>query len=103
MKGDFNKIINKKTPVLVDFFAEWCGPCKAQSPIIKEVADAIGGKARIIKIDIDKNESIAQRYQVRGVPTLALFKEGQIVWRQSGVQSKAQLIDIITKHTAITN
>lgn len=99
MKGKFKELINKKTPVLVDFYAEWCGPCKAQSPIIAEVAKAVGAKVRIIKIDIDKNEKVAQQYNVRGVPTLVLFKEGQIVWRQSGVQSKAQLIEVITQHT----
>ncbi len=99
MKGDFNKLINEKKPVLVDFHAEWCGPCKTQSPIIKQVAKEIDGKVRIIKIDIDKNQAIAQRYNVRGVPTLVLFKEGQIVWRQSGVQTKAQLVDVITQHT----
>lgn len=101
MKGDFNKIVNEQTPVLVDFFAEWCGPCKAQSPIIKELAQEINGKVRIIKIDIDKNPAVAQRYNVRGVPTLVLFKEGQIVWRQSGVQSKSQLITVIKEHTSV--
>jgi len=99
MKGDFKKLINEKTPILVDFHAEWCGPCKAQSPIIKQVAEEVGGKVRIIKIDIDKNQQIATQYNVRGVPTLILFKEGQIVWRQSGVQSKAQLIDVIKQNT----
>ena len=73
MKGDFIKIINGKTPVLVDFYAIWCGPCKAQSPIIKDLAQEVGGKVRIIKIDIDKNQAIAERYNVKGVPTLALF------------------------------
>ncbi|QNK77115.1 thioredoxin [Winogradskyella sp. PAMC22761] len=98
MKGDFNQIVNGERPVLVDFFAEWCGPCKAQSPIIKEVAEAMNEEARVIKIDIDKNEKIAQRYQVRGVPTLILFKKGKIIWRQSGVQSKTQLVNVITQH-----
>lgn len=98
MKGDFNKLINGKKPVLIDFHAEWCAPCKAQSPIIKQVVKEIDGKVRIIKIDIDKNQAIAQRYNVRGVPTLVLFKEGQIVWRQSGVQTKAQLVDVIAQH-----
>ncbi|TYB79488.1 thioredoxin [Bizionia myxarmorum] len=99
MKGDFNKIVNEKTPVLIDFFAEWCGPCKAQSPIIKELAEEVDGKVRVIKIDIDKNQAVAQRYNVKGVPTLVLFKEGKIVWRQSGVQSKLQLMDVIKQHT----
>ncbi|WP_055436901.1 thioredoxin [Lacinutrix algicola] len=101
MNGNFNKIINKKTPVLVDFFAEWCGPCKAQSPVIKELAQEVDGKVRVIKIDIDKNQAVAQRYNVRGVPTLVLFIEGKIVWRQSGVQSKSQLLDVIKQHTSV--
>ncbi|SDH30765.1 thioredoxin [Winogradskyella thalassocola] len=99
MKGDFNALINGDKPVLVDFHAEWCGPCKAQGPIISDLAKAVGGKVRIIKIDIDKNQAVAQRYQVRGVPTLALFKAGQIVWRQSGVQSKSQLMTVINQNT----
>lgn len=99
MKGEFNKLINGDKPVLIDFHAEWCAPCKAQSPIIKQVAQEVGGKVRIIKIDIDKNQAIAQRYNVRGVPTLALFKNGEIIWRQSGVQTKNQLIAIIQQYT----
>ncbi|QCX38574.1 thioredoxin [Aureibaculum algae] len=98
MKADFSKLIKGDKPVLVDFHAEWCGPCKAQSPIIKQVANEIDGKVRIIKIDIDKNQSIAQRYNVRGVPTLILFKDGKIVWRQSGVQTKEQLLSIIKQN-----
>lgn len=86
---------------MVDFFAEWCGPCKAQSPIIKELAQEVNGKVRIIKIDIDKNQAVAQRYNVRGVPTLVLFQAGEIVWRQSGVQSKSQLINVIKQHTSV--
>ena len=98
MKGDFNKLINGEKPVLIDFYAEWCGPCKTQSPIVKQVAQEINGEVRIIKIDIDKNQEIASRYNVRGVPTLALFKDGKIVWRKSGVQTKAQLINIIKQN-----
>lgn len=98
MKGNFEKIINGDKPVLIDFHAEWCGPCKSQAPIIKELAKEINGKARIIKIDVDKNQSIAQRFNVRGVPTLALFKNGQIVWRQSGVQTKQFLLNIINQN-----
>ena len=101
MNGNFNKIINEKTPVLVDFFAEWCGPCKAQSPVIKELAQEVDGKVRVLKIDIDKNQAVAQRYNVRGVPTLVLFIEGKIVWRQSGIQSKSQLLDVIKQHTSV--
>lgn len=99
MKGNFSKLINGERPVLVDFHAEWCGPCKMQAPILKELSEKIGDKIRIIKIDVDKNQSIAQRYQVRGVPTLILFKKGEIAWRESGVKSTQQLINIITPHT----
>lgn len=99
MKGNFEKIINGDRPVLVDFYAEWCGPCKAQSPIIADVAKEVAEKARVIKIDIDKNKGIAQRYQVRGVPTLALFKHGKILWRESGVQSKKLLTGIIDRNS----
>ena len=99
MKGNFNKLINSETPVLVDFYAEWCGPCKMQSPILKEISEELGGKARIIKIDVDKNQGVASRFQVRGVPTLILFKNGQPVWRQSGVASKQALINVISNNS----
>jgi len=92
MKGNFDKLINGEKPVLIDFHAEWCGPCKALAPIIKEVAKEMSGKVRVVKIDIDKNQPLAQRYQVRGVPTLALFKDGAIIWRESGVQTKHQIV-----------
>ncbi|PQV47783.1 thioredoxin [Jejuia pallidilutea] len=98
MKGNFNKIINSNTPVLIDFFAEWCGPCKAQTPVIQELSEEMGDLVRIIKIDIDKNQHIANAYNVRGVPTLALYHKGKLLWRQSGVQSKAQLKSIIQQH-----
>jgi thioredoxin 1 len=95
MKGNFGNIINGDKPVLVDFHADWCGPCKMQAPILKEVSAEISDKARIIKIDVDKNQAIAQQYQVMGVPTLILFKKGQAVWRQSGVANKQQLLQVI--------
>jgi thioredoxin 1 len=98
MKGNFNQIINSDKPVLVDFHAEWCGPCKTLSPIIKEVSKEMDGKIRIIKIDVDKNQPLAQRFQVRGVPTLALFKKGKVVWKQSGVQTKQQLLSILNQN-----
>ena len=98
MKETFKTIIDGKQPVLVDFHATWCGPCKTQAPILKELSADIKGKARILKIDIDKNQPIAQKYQVRSVPTLILFKNGQLLWRQAGVASKQQLLDIINQH-----
>ncbi len=98
MKGNFKELINGDKAVLVDFSAEWCGPCKMQSPILKELAGEMKGKLRIIKIDVDKNPAIAAQYQVRGVPTLILFRNGEAIWRQSGVASKPQLMQIISRH-----
>jgi len=98
MKGDFNEIINSSKPTLVDFYADWCGPCKAQSPILKEVSHEASDRVRIIKIDVDKNNLVASKYQIRGVPTLILFKNGQPVWRQSGVANKQQLMNLIAQN-----
>lgn len=98
MKGNFNSIIQSGIPVLVDFFAEWCGPCKVQSPILVEIARELNGKLKVIKIDVDKNPELAARYQIRGVPTLALFKEGRLLWRQSGLVDKATLAGILQNY-----
>jgi len=94
----FDEMIQSDKPVLVDFFAEWCGPCKMMSPILKEVKKEVGDTATIIKVDVDKSPAAASQYQVQGVPTLILFKNGKPLWRQSGVVPKAGLINIIKQH-----
>lgn len=98
MKGNFNKIVESNIPVLVDFFAVWCGPCKTQAPILVEIAKELEGKVKVVKIDVDKNQEIAARFQIRSVPTLALFKNGKNVWRQSGVLNKSQLREVLKSY-----
>ncbi|WP_298238415.1 thioredoxin [uncultured Algibacter sp.] len=99
MKSNFNAIINSHTPVLIDFYAHWCGPCKTLAPILKDVKKELEGTIKIIKIDVDKNQALATKYQVRGVPTMMLFKNGKQLWRQSGVLQKGEIIAIINQHS----
>jgi thioredoxin 1 len=96
--SSFSSLINQEKPVLVDFFGEWCGPCKMMSPILKEVKDVLADKVSVIKIDVDKNQELAAQLQVRGVPTLILYKNGKQLWRQSGVVQKNELINLIESH-----
>ena len=93
----FSKIINKDIPVLVDFHADWCGPCQVMSPILKEIKSQLKDIVSIIKVNVDKNPVLSGKYHVRSVPTFILFKEGQLVWRQSGIIKKEELINIINK------
>lgn len=99
MKSNFKIIIDSETLVLVDFFADWCGPCKQLEPILKDVKEELGDTIKIVKIDVDKNQPLAAQYQVRGVPTMILFKNGQQVWRQSGVLQKSDIITTIKSKT----
>jgi thioredoxin 1 len=98
MKGKFDSLIHDIRPVIVDFHALWCSPCKIQSPILKEVANELGDRIRVIKIDVDQNSEIASRYNIQSVPTLIIFKNGKQIWRQSGVVSKNQLYNVLTQN-----
>ncbi|MDX5348793.1 MAG: thioredoxin [Hymenobacteraceae bacterium] len=98
-KKSFQELINSPgMPVLVDFYAEWCGPCKAMAPALQQVAGELQGKVKIIKIDVDKNPAAASQFQVQGVPTLVLFKQGKVVWRQSGAMPAPQLKQVLQQH-----
>ncbi len=96
----FEEIIAKDKPVLVDFFAEWCGPCKMMPPILQEVKSKVGDTADIIKVDVDINQAVAVKYQIRSIPTLMLFRKGKALWRQSGVVPAVELEKIIRHHDA---
>lgn len=91
----FNEIINDDTPVLVDFYADWCAPCKMMTPILQQLKSAMGDELNIIKIDTERNPDVAIKYQVRGIPNLILFKKGQLLWQQAGVVQMPQLQQII--------
>ncbi|KOF01593.1 thioredoxin [Roseivirga seohaensis] len=99
MKGKFESLVSQETPVLVDFYADWCGPCQAMAPVLKEVAKAHEGKVKIIKIDVDKNQPLAQKFGVRSIPTFILFKNGEMIWRKGGMMTSRELSNLILKET----
>ena len=98
MKASFHDLIQGETPVLVDFYADWCGPCKQQAPILKQLTDRVGDKVRVVKINVDKAQAAANKYQVRSIPTMILFKQGKILWRQSGVQPLPTLEGLVKQY-----
>ena len=98
----FQELIDGDTPVLVDFFAEWCGPCKMMQPILEDTSKQLGAKVKILKVDVDRNPLSASKFQVRGVPTLLLFQKGQVVWRQSGVVPAQQLVMVVENQLLTT-
>ena len=99
-KQSFQDLINSDTPVLVDFYADWCGPCRMMPPILDKVKKAFGEELSIVKIDVDQNQQAAAAYQVRSIPTLILFQNGKVLWQQAGVPQASQLESVIREHTA---
>src|SRR5436305_12644774 len=94
----FAQLIQSPQPILVDFFATWCGPCKAMEPVIKDVAKTVEGKVRVVKVDIDRQQQIARQYNVNAVPTFMIFKNGKIIWRHPGMIDKSSLLKMLTQN-----
>jgi thioredoxin 1 len=99
-KASFKDLINGDKPVLVDFYADWCGPCKQQAPILKQLTERVGDKVRVVKVNVDHSQAAANQYQIRSIPTMILFKNGKIVWRQSGVQPLHTLEGLVKQHAS---
>jgi len=96
--ANFAEMINGNTPVLVDFYADWCGPCKMMAPVLEQLKGEVKGKATILKVDVDKNQKASAKYNIQSIPTMILFKNGQILWRHSGTAGLHQLKTIIESH-----
>lgn len=96
MKTSFQDLISSETPTVIDFFATWCGPCRMVTPILEDLKSDMGDDVRVYKIDVDQNPHLAAQYQVRSIPTLMIFKDGKLQWRQAGVQSKATLKNVLS-------
>ena len=96
-KMKFKDIIQSNKPVLVDFYATWCEPCKTVSPIVNSVKNDVRGKMKVIKVDVDKKKAVSNKYKVKSLPTLAIFKNGKIIWRESGVMTKTQLLRVVNQ------
>ena len=96
--SEFTDMIAGKKPTVVDFFATWCGPCRVQGPILEQVKSAVGDDANVIKVDIDKNQELAAKYNVRSVPTLMVFKNGELLWRESGYRPAAELMTVLAQY-----
>jgi len=96
-KLKFKDIVGSKKPVLVDFYATWCGPCQALSPIINEVKKELGTSMKVIKVDVDKKKAVSNKYKIKSLPTLAIFQNGKIIWRESGMKTKSQLLNITSQ------
>jgi len=97
-KVKFKDIIQSNKPVLVDFYATWCGPCKQLSPIVNDVKEELKGKMKVIKVDVDKKKSVSNKYKVRSLPTLAIFQNGKILWRETGLKTKSELLAIVNQY-----
>lgn len=97
--ASFSELINSETPTLLDFHAEWCGPCKMMKPILEQLKSEMGDRVRVIQIDVDKNQKLAEMFQIRGVPTFAIFKNGELKWMQAGMQQLQQLKTLVEQHS----